>query len=79
MVHNVSMSLRVLLQDLKLLAKELMDALIHRYVSRMSLAFNSNIRILVLKLVEKIVFGQIMLVEIYNVQIMLELNNNVLK
>ena len=64
MVHNASMSLHVLLLDLKLPAKEQMDALIHRYVSRMLLALNSNIRILVLKLEEKIVFGQIMLVEI---------------
>ena len=64
MVHNVSMSLHVLLLDLKLLAKEQMDAQIPRYVSRMLLALNSNTRILVLKLEEKIVFGRIMFVEI---------------
>ena len=64
MVHNVSMSPHVLLLDLKLLAKEQMDVLMHRYVFRMLLALNSNIRILVLKLEEKIVFGRIMLVEI---------------
>ena len=56
-----------------------MDAPIHKYVSRMFPALNSNIRIFVLKLVEKIVFGQIMLAEICNVQTMLELNNNVHK
>ena len=56
-----------------------MDAPIHKSVSRMLPALNSNIRIFVLKLVEKIVFGQIMLVEIYNVLTLLELNNNVRK